>query len=124
MKVKCKKLLNSFGESVNASPWLTVGEIYHVVSIFIDRCGYKNYGVISSKNIDDANLSCHLSECFDIVSTRIPTSWSPWVTEDSSIGISPKAWQVDGFMEMVLEGEELSLNIFKKECDLIISEDA
>lgn len=78
MKVKCKRLLNAFGESVDASPWLIEGEIYHVVSIFVERCGHKNYGVISSKkNIDNLNLSSHSSACFDIVSTRIPTSWSP-----------------------------------------------
>lgn len=64
MKVKCKRLLNASGESVDASPWLIEGEIYHVGSIFVERCGHKNYGVISSKNIDDLNLSCHLSECF------------------------------------------------------------
>ncbi len=33
MKVKCIRILNIYGEDVELSPWITVGRVYHVMSI-------------------------------------------------------------------------------------------
>ena len=124
MKVKCILLTNSFNEETNYSPWLEIGKSYIVVSIFINEHGEKAFGIIPTGRPIDINiLSSHSSKCFDILSTTIPSSWSPWIVSNSSIGISPKSWQEQDFMDRLLDGDNLALNLFKKECEAMIAEE-
>ena len=124
MKVKCIRLENSFNEETNYSPWLEIGKSYIVVSIFINEHGEKAFGIIPTGRPIDINiLSSHSSKCFDILSTTIPSSWSPWIASNSSTGISPKSWQEQDFMDRLLDGDNLALDLFKKECEAMIAEE-
>ena len=124
MKVKCIRLENSFNEETNYSPWLEIGKSYFVVSIFINENGEKSFGIIPTERpIDFNTLSSHSSKCFDILSTSTPSSWKPWIVSNSSIGISPKSWQEQDFMDRLLDGDNLALNLFKKECEAMIAEE-
>jgi hypothetical protein len=123
MKVKCVRLLDHQGNEVVSSPWLTLGKTYHVLSIFIDAVGNRRFGVDSQLPGEWPSNAEHQAECFEVVSTVVPSNWRVWIHETSAIGISPAAWQAPGFAEALLEHEPATYAIFDRERQVILSED-
>ncbi len=124
MKVKCIRLLDSNDKKVDSSPWLTLGRIYHVLSIFISQDGKRSYGIISHEREGEwPNMVSLQSDCFELVSTVIPSNWCVWVHESSAIGISPKAWQDPKFEEGFFDHDPATYPIFQREIEIILRED-
>jgi hypothetical protein len=123
MKVKCVRLLDHEGNEVKSSPWLTLGKTYHVLSIFIDAAGNRRFGVDSQPLGEWPSNAEHQAECFEVVSTVVPSNWRVWIHEGSAIGISPVAWQAPGFAEALFEHEPATYSIFDRERQVILSED-
>lgn len=102
---------------------MSIGRTYHVLSIFIDHKGKRYYTITGYEREDEwPHMAGHLAECFEIVSTIVPSNWRPWLTE-SAIGISPLAWQDPNFSEALFNRDPASIQIFVGERDLILSED-
>ena len=124
MKVKCTRLLDAFGREVEFSPWLTLGRIYHVMSIEIGPDGKRSYGIVTSEREGEwPNMGGHQAECFEIVSTTVPSNWRSKVNTSGAISIAPEAWQESGFLEAFYDRDPAAHPIFERECDLIQSED-
>jgi len=124
MKVRCVRLLNAGGQEVEYSPWLTLGRVYHVMSIFIDENERRWYGIINCHPRDEwPQMGNHQAECFEVVSEIIPSNWSEW--KDGKIsGISPAAWQASGFYEAFYDHDPVAYPIYERERDIILREDA
>ena len=123
MKVKCVRLLDASGNDVAFSSWLTLGHVYHVMSVFVDKNGKRSFGIINRHlNGEWPQLGSHQAECFEIVSEVVPSNWKNWVNENSS-GASPAAWQVPGFYEAFYDHDPAAYPIFERERNIIQSED-
>lgn len=123
MKVKCIRLLNAMGQEVEFSPWLTLGRVYHVLSIVIDRDGKRGYRIMSGlRGGEWPQMGIHQEECFEVVSDVMPSNWNEWKNDHAS-GISPAAWQEPGFYEAFAEHDPDTYPIFERERDIILSED-
>ena len=123
MKVKCIRLLEADGREVEFSSWLTLGRVYHVMSIFTDKNGKRRYGIFNRHPEGEwPQLGSHQAECFEIVSDVAPSNWREWSNENAS-GVSPAAWQESGFYEAFYDHDPVTYPIFERERDIILSED-
>ena len=68
-------------------------------------------------------MGCHQAECFEVVSTVIPSNWRVWIHESSAIGISPQSWQGPGFAEALVEHDASAYSVFEKERQVILAEE-
>lgn len=123
MKVKCVRLLDHEGNEVDSSSWLTLGKIYHVLSIFVDAMGNRLFNVDLQPPGEWPSNAEHRAECFEVVSTVVPSNWRVWIHESSSIGISPAAWQTPGFAEAFFEHDPATYPVFDSERKVILRED-
>lgn len=123
MKVKCIRLLNSSGREVDFSPWLTIGRIYHVLSVFIDQGGRRSYGIVSGfREGEWPQIGSYQEECFEVASEAVPSNWRVFVHQ-GAIDISPAAWQVPGFYEGFSDHDPVMYPIFEREMEIILGED-
>jgi len=124
MKVRCVRLLDHKGAEVLSSPWLTIGQTYQVLSISIDANGKRSFGIVTSELPGEwPGFGSHQAECFEIVSTVVPSNWRVWIHDSSAMGISPAAWQVPGFAEALFEHDPTTYPIFEHERQVILNED-
>ncbi|WP_155741425.1 hypothetical protein [Burkholderia territorii] len=124
MKIKCVKLLDVFGREIEFSPWLTLERIYHVMIVDIDCNGKRSYGIVTSEKEGEwPNMGMHQAECFEIVSTVIPSNWRLQIGQNGSIGIAPGAWQMPGFFESFYDHDPDAYPVFERERSIIINED-
>jgi hypothetical protein len=124
MKVKCVRILDSAGKEIESSPWLTLGRIYHVMTIYIESDKRRSYRIISNnRDPGFATMGYHSAECFEIVSDVIPSNWRVKIYKMADIDISPEAWQVPGFLEDFYDADPKAYSIFERERDVILSED-
>lgn len=124
MKVKCISLLNATGKPVESSPWLTIGKVYHVLSILRGENGDTSYQIVTNDRdggID--SLGHHPAACFEIVSQFKPSNWRERVIKGSAIETSPVPWQREGFWEDLYDGDSQANLIFERERNLILSEE-
>jgi hypothetical protein len=123
MKVRCTRLLDADGREVKFSSWLTLGRVYHVMSIFTDKNGKRSCGIINRQPEGEwPQLGSHPAQCFDIVSEAIPSNWREWVNNSAS-GVSPAAWQTPGFYEAFYDHDPATYPIFERERNIILNED-
>lgn len=123
MKVKCTKLLDAKGNEVRSSPWLKIGEIYHVLSMFFDPHGNRMLWINFQPLGEWPSLASHQIECFEIVSNVIPSNWRFWIHENLEMGISPAAWQNSSFYQGFFDHDPETYASFEKERDIILKED-
>ena len=123
MKVKCIRILNADGREVEFSPWLTLGRVYHVLSMSIDQNGRRSYGIISGYRKGEwPQIGSHQEECFEVVSDVVPSNWRTMVYQDTT-DMSPAAWQEPGFYEAFSDHDPATYPIFERERDIILSQD-
>lgn len=124
MKVKCTRLLDSRGLEVNTSPWLNLGQVYRVLSIFIAQVGRRSYSIVADEREGEwPNMVSQDAECFEVVSTFVPSNWRAWIHESSAMGVSPASWQASGFEESFFNHDPLALPIFLHEREIMVSEE-
>jgi hypothetical protein len=124
MKVKCIRLLNSDGKEVEFSPWLTLGGVYHVLSMFIDQNGKRSYGIVTPHRKENwPSIGSFSEDCFEIVSDVVPSNWRTVTYDNNAKDISPAAWQEPGFYGGFSECDPAMYPIFERERDIILSED-
>lgn len=124
MKVRCVRLLSQDGREIASDPWLKLGEIYHVLSIFIADDGARSYSIVSRETLGEwPQMVSHQAKCFEIVSAVTPSNWRPWLHSSGAIGISPIPWQTPEFAERFFEHDPATYPIFVQERDVILRED-
>lgn len=123
MKIRCIKLFDANGQSVESSDWLVLGRVYHVMSFYIDECGERYYGIINFEQEGEwPQLGSHSEKCFEVVSAVIPSNWSSW-TRGGASGMAPTSWQAPGFYESFYDHDRVAYPIFEKEKNNILKED-
>jgi hypothetical protein len=124
MKVKCTQLLNESGAPESDSPWLTIGQTYHVMSIFMDQQSGLRYRIISSERDPGfATMAYQSAKSFEVVSKKVPSNWNVRILDNAAIDISPVAWQQPGFIESFYDRDPDAYTVFERERDIIRAED-
>ncbi|MGO3741124.1 hypothetical protein [Kerstersia sp.] len=124
MKVKCVRFLDENGNIKSDSAWLTIGQTYHVMEIYISSSRACRYRIISNhKDPGFFSMGLHPAECFEITSDIIPSNWKMKIHKMSAIEISPARWQENNFLEDFYDADPAVYPIFEAERDIIMRED-
>jgi hypothetical protein len=119
MRVRCVKLFNSGGLAQTASPWLTIGKLYDVLTIeFEPQTGWSLRLISDAKN----EVALFPLESFDIVSARVPPSWIASWGDNGSFDLSPQRWTLPGFWEEFYDREPMALAVFNEEVARLVDE--
>jgi hypothetical protein len=121
MKVRCIQLLDEdSGEAIESSSWLSVGRVYHVLSIHM-QAGYQlKFQLIGNDGITPA---FHSAEQFEVTSDHIPSNWSVSSVAGSHFELAPRAWSSPGFWESYFDGDSDALSLFEREQEAMLEEE-
>ena len=123
MKIKCIRLLDSDGRTVESSSWLKLGRVYHVMAWHVEADGQKFFKIISNEPKGEwPQLGNYPVDCFEVVSAIIPSNWQQWVY-GGAYGQSPESWQAAGFYDAFFDHEPTAYEIFDRERVTIVRED-
>lgn len=121
MKVRCTKLLDEqTGGLLQRSSWLTVGKVYHVLSVHMQHGRPLQFQLMSD---EDQTPAYHHADQFDIVTRVIPEGWIIDFESESYFELVPKAWSKPGFLEAYFDGDPEAISIYKSECEKIMSQE-
>lgn len=121
MKVKCLKIINeNTQQEQNTSPWLTTDKEYIV--LMVEAYPTKNYFLLVDDS-DDQAPHLHDAKQFEVTSHHIPSNWQINAGNLEILTIGPRTWQDPSFWERCYEGDESSLEIYKREARIIIEEE-
>lgn len=118
MKVKCVTLKSSGGVPQQASSWLRIGCVYHVLAIEFSpaRTMFRLVG-------EEVIPALFQPDLFEIVSSIIPSNWAVVSRKPGFIELSPKAWTRPGFWVDFFDGEPNAVACFENERRVSISAD-
>ncbi len=112
MKVRCTKLLTADGTPQTASQWMTVGGIYEVLTIELDRDGLWLVRLIG----DSANEVALFSiDGFEVVSECLVPAWVANWTADGFFQLAPEAWLDAQFWERFYDRDPDAIQTFETE---------
>lgn len=121
MKVRCIKLVNpNTGSAEKKNSWLTIGRIYHVLSVEKDVCHSVQYRLTGDANDIPA---LHDAGQFEVVSNKIPSNWVVNVEQGGSVEFAPLKWISWGYWEKYFDGEVEAIQVYKEESRRILEED-
>jgi hypothetical protein len=121
MKVKCVQLLSEgTREVLESSSWLSIGNIYHVLSIYMKFGGHLKFQLIGDDGITPA---FHDAEQFEVVSGVIPSSWCVISKPGSHFELIPALWTTSGFLERYFDGEPEATLLFESEKEKMLKEE-
>lgn len=121
MKVRCRKLLNIYGEERQESRSLTIGKDYVVLEI---SCSPK--GEIYIRIISDDEYTPALFDItqFDVISNKLPSNWVVVQNEYGEILFRPESWSRFGFWEDFFDRELPEvIEAFRKEVEIMYHEE-
>jgi hypothetical protein len=122
MKIRCMRQIDErTGAPIERSPWLTVGDIYHVLEIVVSERGVIKFRLLGD---DKRTPALHLSMQFELVSGFIPACWAVRFEADGSLKLAPNTWTERGFWERYFEGSARERQIFEDTYKAIIAEEA
>ncbi|WP_147305240.1 hypothetical protein [Alkalilimnicola ehrlichii] len=102
---------------------MTVGNVYHVLTILTEQSGNKWFRVVTSERDGGAqSLGLYPAECFEVLTDFRPSSWRNREI-NGSVEVSPASWQAPGFWEDLYDGDPNANLIFEKERRLILEEE-
>ncbi|MBO3741698.1 hypothetical protein [Actinoplanes flavus] len=92
MLVRCVKIIDAYGDGVDAYPGMTVGKSYPVleISFWSDAC----YVRVVDDNGSDTIWS---PDMFETADGTIPRCWEAALDADLSLRLAPKAWLRKGY---------------------------
>lgn len=121
MKVKCIAI--SDDGSAELSPWLTLGEVFHVLSLESGLNGEVWFRILANEqSVGPESLGLHSADNFEVITNFRPSNWRNRVI-GGELESSPAAWQVDGFWGALYDGEENAALTFAKEFNLMLGEE-
>lgn len=120
MKVQCIKLIDSLGNSASTSAWLTVGNVYHVLSLLLDSGGRWLLRLVGDS---EPGVGLFPLQQFEIVSAKVPDCWVVTWNGSGVFELTTEAWRQDGYWERYFEGETAAYRIFEREMARIVAAD-
>ncbi len=120
MKVRRVNVVDALGRPTLASAWLTVGTVYHVLSVVFDTHSLWWLRLVSDETSDVGVFGL---EQFEIVSARVPATWIVSWSSGGAFELSPAAWLAQGFWERYFEHDDVARDIFERERNMIIALD-
>jgi hypothetical protein len=121
MKVKCIAI--SDDGPAELSPWLTPGEIYHVLSVESGLNGKVWFRILANEqSVGPESLGLHSAENFEVITNFTPSNWRSRAI-GGELESSPAVWQVDGFWRALYDGEENAALTFEREFNLMVREE-
>ena len=118
MKVRCTYLVDFAGQPQEKSPWLTVGKIYDVLSIFVEAEGRRLFRLVGDGS---SGVAIFRWECFEVVSFEIPPTWIIAIGGTGWIDIAPEAWTKPGFWDRYyFDKDPQAIAVFEEERERII----
>lgn len=121
MKVRCVKLVDSKGKPQEQSPWLTLGKVYHVLSVTF---GTQEKWLLRMVGDGLNGVALFPLEQFEIVSPAIPGTWIVTWNSKGVFELTTEAWRQSGFWERYYDRDPEAVHIFKEEQRKIIANDA
>lgn len=119
MKVRCTKLIDAFGDPQEQSAWLTIGKVYHVLSVYMDTDSGWLLRLIGDTH---PGVGLFPLEQFEIVSPKIPNRWI--VTWNGGVfELTTVAWNEPGYWELYYDDDSDALATFDREAGAIIAAD-
>jgi hypothetical protein len=86
--------------------------------------GECNYRIVTSEHAGEWPTPAYYSaQCFEIVSTVVPSNWHLKIIQDGTILIEPKSWLEQDFWVNFFDHDPDFYPIFKREHDIILKED-
>ncbi|HLK14712.1 MAG TPA: hypothetical protein VKT78_07905 [Fimbriimonadaceae bacterium] len=119
MKVRCIQLIDGMGNKVTSSPWVRLGDVYHVLAIWIDP-KQTRFRLVGGR---EASPVLYDPEMFELVSTVIPPSWIVTSLQAGCFALEPEPWTQRGFWEEFFDGEPNAVACFERERQKIIDSD-
>ncbi len=116
-----QRLIDSKGQPVQRSRWLSVGTQYHALGVSLDERSILETRMIGDDGVTPAIY--RLSQ-FEIVSPRIPSSWVIEWRGGCVLEIAPARWLADGFWERYFDGDVEARQVFEEERQRAVDEDA
>jgi hypothetical protein len=121
VKARCVRIVDEkTGKPLDRSSWLTVGRIYHVLSVYFDERKTILIRMIADDGVVPALYALNQ---FEVVSPRIPSSWVIDWQADGVFEIAPAPWLSVGFWEKYFDGDKGSVLTFDEERRRSIGED-
>ncbi len=113
MKVVCTRVPPSpNGVVLEASPWVTVGAEYHVVSVLAEPHSQVRVQILTD---DGRSLAWFDSTDFLTVDGTVPASWAVRIAEAGVLALGPAAWLVPGFWEAYYDEEPSAVGAVESE---------
>jgi hypothetical protein len=106
------------GRPAEESPWVKVGGVYHVLSIWIDAT-HTRFRLVG----EEAAPALFEPEMFEVVSPKVPTSWLVTSPKPGCFSLEPEAWTVPGFWERFFDDEVEAIASFREERARIVADD-
>jgi len=110
MKVRCIKLLDSKGNPEKASPWLTLGNVYHVMTVIF---GTQEKWLLRLVGDGRNGLALFPLEQFEVVSSKIPAGWVITWNSKGVFELSTEQWNQPGFWERYYDRDPEAVRIFE-----------
>jgi hypothetical protein len=121
MKVVCRRLVSpTTGEELEASPWLTIGQEYSVLSVVASP----DRGVSFRLEGDAPGPGLWDSRLFEIVTGHVPAGWTAGLSEGGVLTLAPSRWQRPGFWEDYFDGVPEAVAAFEDEAEAILAQEA
>lgn len=118
MKIECIKIIdNETGRELDKSSWLTVGNVYQVLSVFTAVDGLVEYRLIGDDNYTPALFR---ADQFKILDGKLSPNWVANCELGSYFELAPKSWTKPAFWEEYFDGEPEAINCFTTEKNIII----
>lgn len=118
MKVKCVQLLDGMGKLVDRSSWAKLGNIYHVLELWIEP-GQTRLRLLG----EEAVPALYQPEMFEVVSSIIPSTWVITSPKPGCFSLQPEAWTRPGFWEEFYDRKPEAIACFQEERQKIVNSD-
>lgn len=121
MKIECVEGFDLGPEKF--SPWLTVGKVYHVLSIERGADGECWFRIQTGQgDRGSSSVGLFRAENFRLVSSHRPSMWVD-KENNGALQSSPESWQKVGFWEAFYDNDDETLANFEMERMAIVAED-
>src|SRR3954469_17358286 len=118
MKVRCTKLIDALGNPQLQSAWLTVGKVYHVLSVLSDAQGRWLLRLLADSQ---PGVGLFPLQQFEIVSSEIPRSWVVTWNKEGVFELTTTAWSEPGFWERYFDCDPNAQAVFEREMAAIVT---
>jgi len=120
MKVRCTRLLDAFGNAQESSAWLTIGKVYHVLSIILDGHGNWLLRLVGDTAPGGGFFPLHQ---FEVLTSKIPDTWIVTWNNNGVFELTTNEWNQLGYWERYFENDAEAIRVFEEEKRKIILAD-